>query len=45
MGKKVKSIPKINQDDFESEKLVDHKGKSVVIFSAAPRAGAAVEGF
>tara|TARA_B100001113_G_scaffold352040_1_gene352472 strand:- start:543 stop:884 length:342 start_codon:yes stop_codon:yes gene_type:complete len=34
MGKKVKSIPKINQDDFESEKLVDHKGKSVVIFSA-----------
>ena len=34
MGKKVKSIPKINQDDFESEKLVNHKGKSVVIFSA-----------
>ena len=34
MGKEVKLIPKISQNDFKFEKFTEHKGKSVVIFSA-----------
>ena len=34
MGKEVNLIPKINQDDFEFDRLIEHHGKSVVIFSA-----------
>ena len=34
MGKEVNLIPKIDQDDFKFEKLIEHHGKSVVIFSA-----------
>ncbi len=30
----MNQIPKINQDNFESDKLVGHIGRSVVIFSA-----------
>ena len=34
MGKEVNQIPKIVQDDFEFDRLIEHHGKSVVIFSA-----------
>ena len=35
MGKRSKNlIPKIDQDDLNSEKLIEYHGKSVVIFSA-----------
>ena len=34
MGKEVKSIPRISQVDFDFNKFTEHKGKSVVIFSA-----------
>ena len=34
MGKEVNSIPRISQVDFDFNKFTEHKGKSVVIFSA-----------
>ena len=34
MGKEVNLISKINQGDFEFDRLIEHHGKSVVIFSA-----------
>ena len=34
MGKEVKLIPRISQNDFDYNILTEHKGKSVVIFSA-----------
>ena len=34
MGKEVNLIPKINQHDFDFNRLIEHHGKSVVIFSA-----------
>ena len=34
MEEEVNSIPRINQDNFDSEILLNHKGKTVVIFSA-----------
>ena len=30
----MKSIPRISQDNFDSQILLSHKGKTVVIFSA-----------
>jgi len=30
----VKSIQRIDQDDFDSDKLIAHKGKLIIIFSA-----------
>jgi len=30
----VKSFPRINQDNFDSDRLLNHKNKTVVIFSA-----------
>jgi len=34
MEKELSLIPRINQENFESQRLINHKGKSVVIFSA-----------
>ena len=34
MGKEVNLIPKIDQDDFDFDRLIKYCGKSVVIFSA-----------
>ena len=34
MGKEVKLIPRISQNGFDYNILTEHKGKSVVIFSA-----------
>ena len=34
MEEEVKSFPRINQDNFDSKRLKNHKGKTVVIFSA-----------
>ena len=30
----MKSLPRVNQDNFDSDILLSHKGKTVVIFSA-----------
>ena len=34
MEEEVKSFPRINQDNFDSDRLLNHKNKTVVIFSA-----------
>tara|TARA_B100000953_G_scaffold100232_1_gene82329 strand:- start:1019 stop:1366 length:348 start_codon:yes stop_codon:yes gene_type:complete len=34
MEEEVKSFPRINQDNFDSDTLLNQKGKTVVIFSA-----------
>ena len=34
MEEEVKSFPRINQDNFDLDVLQNHKGKTVVIFSA-----------
>jgi len=34
MGKKVSSIPRISQESFDSDILLNYRGKTVVIFSA-----------
>ena len=34
MDEEVNSIPRINQDNFDSNILINHKGRTVVIFSA-----------
>ena len=30
----MKSLPRVNQDNFDSDILLSHKGKTIVIFSA-----------
>ncbi len=34
MGEEVKSFPRVNQNNFDSEIMLNHKGKTLVIFSA-----------
>tara|TARA_B100000965_G_C19505940_1_gene719616 strand:+ start:31 stop:372 length:342 start_codon:yes stop_codon:yes gene_type:complete len=34
MGKEVNLIPRIDQNDFDYDRLIEHRRKSVVIFSA-----------
>ena len=34
MAKEVSLIPRLNQEDFDSQTLIRHKDKTVVIFSA-----------
>ena len=34
MEEEVNSIPRLTQDNFDSNRLINHRGKTVVIFSA-----------